>query len=305
MNGSSLLAIALRDADSEAGAAEAKARLREQLAKGNTGEKPAAKEPEIEELEKEEEQEEEEPELDADGNPIVEKELTDEEKATAEKVEKEAAKARRKEERTQRRIDELTARAKSAEDALAEFKTANPDSKLTEAEINEKAEAIANKKLADKQLKEIQDQFDDDCTKLQKAGNKLDKDFDAKVEDMAEQFGKIPSFMIGVLSDFDNGAEVLVHLANDDDEAERIFKLQTKPAKMTKELVEISNKLAEAAKPKPKKISKVPNPIEPVNGGRVQSTQITADDTKPENMQNYIRKRQAQMEQRRKEGRGF
>lgn len=301
LNGGSLKSLMLFAPDDEAAA---KAKLREQLAKGNT-------EPPNEEEEEQEEQEQDEPKLDEDGNPIVEQELSEEEKAAAEKAEKEAAKARRKEERTQRRIDELTAKAKAAEEALAEFKNANPDSKLTEAEIEARAEALADKKLAAKQLKEIQDQFDADCDKLQKAGKKLDKDFDAKVEDMADQFGKIPSFMIGVLSDFENGADVLVHLANDDDEAERIFGLQSKPAKMTKELVEISNKItitkAEAEKAanksKEKKVSKVPDPIIPVNGGRVQSTQITADDTKPENIDNYIRKRQAQIEQRRKQGR--
>ena len=43
--------------------------------------------------------------------------------------------------------------------------------------------------------------------------------------------------------------------------------------------------------------------MKPVNGNRVQSTQITSKDTTPDGMENYIRKRQAQIEQRRMQGR--
>jgi hypothetical protein len=43
--------------------------------------------------------------------------------------------------------------------------------------------------------------------------------------------------MIGVISDFDNGAEVLVAIANDDELAEKIYGFKNSPAKMTRELV--------------------------------------------------------------------
>ena len=314
MNSGSLLSLILREGDNEQG--NPKDDLRALLAKntivtaGGKVEVPVTEE--VEESEPKEEDEEETPELDADGNPIVkeepeEKELTDEEKAEAAKLEKEAAKAKRKDDRMQRRIDEATADKNKALEEIAALKAqlaANPDKTLTEEEVQSRAEAIAAKKLADKQLDDIQAEFQKDCDSLQKAGVKLDIEFNNKIEDMAKQFGPIPSFMIGVLSDLDNGAEVLVYLSNDDAEAERIYGFKNKTAKLTTELVKIANTLADAKKPKPKPVSRVPNPIAPVNGRNVQSTQITEADTKPEGMSNYIRKRQAQMEQRRKE-RGF
>lgn len=200
----------------------------------------------------------------------------------------------------QRRIDEATAARKAAEAEVARLKAqleADPEKKLTEEEVEARAEAIAARKLADKQMKELQEKFDADCEKLQKAASKLDKDFDDKIADIAEDIGPIPSFMIGVLSDMDNGGEVLSHIANDDELAEEIWGL--KPAKMTKRLVEISNKL-EAAKKKPKKqISRVPDPPEPVKTNRnSNSTIITDADTK--DMSTYVKKRQAQMLEKRK-----
>ena len=104
--------------------------------------------------------------------------------------------------------------------------------------------------------------------------------------------------MINILDEFDNGGEVLAFIANDDEVAENVYSLQNRPAKMTKALVEISNKLAEAKKPPKKQISKVPDPITPVKGSRVTSTAITEADTK--NMDSYVAKRQRMMLEQRK-----
>ena len=310
MNGVSLSAMMLRDADNENGS-DPKAKLREQLAKGNVqkeegqedGEQNADGEGDNNSEDGEGEEDDEE-EKDEEGDEEVEegekKEETEEEKAEREKQEKIAAKAQRKSDRMQRRIDEATAARKAAEAEVARLKAqleADPEKKLTEEEVEARAEAIAAKKLADKQMKELQEKFDADCEKLQKAASKLDKDFDDKIADIAEDIGPIPSFMIGVLSDMDNGGEVLSHIANDDELAEEIWGL--KPTKMTKRLVEISNKL-EAAKKKPKKqISRVPDPPEPVKTNRnSNSTIITDADTK--DMSTYVKKRQAQMLEKRK-----
>ncbi len=68
---------------------------------------------------------------------------------------------------------------------------------------------------------------------------------------------------------------------------------------MTKEIVEISNKLADAKKKPKKQISRVPDPPEPVRPNRSSnSTIITEVDTK--NMDSYVAKRQAQMLEKRK-----
>lgn len=308
MNGVSLSSLMLRDADNETGsAADAKAALRAQIAKGNLpaadATTPAAgTEPEGE-GEGEEEDEEEEEDEDEEKDPPTEE--TDEQKKERVAKEKAEAKAKRKDERMQRRIDTAIAEKKAAEAEIAKLKAqleANPDKKLTPEEVEARAEAIAAKKLADKQLEDIQTKFTAACDKLQAEAKKVDKDFDAKIADIAADFGPIPSFMIGVLEDFDNGGEVLAFIANDDEVAEKVYGFKNSPAKMTKALVDISNKLAEAKKAPRRQISKVPDPIAPVRGSRVASTVITDADTK--NMDTYVAKRQKQMEERRKV-RGF
>lgn len=302
MNGVSLSSMMLRDAENEAGAAEAKAALRASLAKGNTT--PAAEvvaaEPEGEEGEEDEAGEEGEEEEAEAGEVDPPAEETVEQKAEREAKEKIAAKAKRKDDRMQRRIDTAVAQAKTAEAEIARLKAqleADPDKKLTAEEVESRAEAIAAKKVADREIADTQAKFQASCDKLQAEAKKVDKDFDAKVTDMATDFGPIPAFMINVLDDFDNGGEVLAFIANDDDLAEKIYSFKDRPARMTKELVEISNKLAEAKKKPKKQISKVPDPITPVKGSRVASTAITEADTK--NMDNYVAKRQKQMLEKR------
>lgn len=311
MSGASLLALALREGENDSGADE-KAKLREQLAKGNTGPKEtlvAEVVPPVEEEEEDEEDEneQEEAELDADGNPVVKKEETAEEKEAREKTEAEEAKSKRKEDRIQKRIDKAVAAQKAAEADVIKWKTlaeARPtDEKLTKEEVEARAEAIALEKVAAAEINRLQIEFNKNCDKIQAAAEKQDKEFNKKVHDLAADLGPLPTPMMNELFDLDNGAEILVYLANDVDEAERIFDLQGKPAKLGRELGKLSDKLAEAKKPKPKEISKVPDPMAPVNGNRVQSTQITIKDTTPDGMENYVRKRQLQMEQRRKQGR--
>lgn len=315
LNGVSLSSLMLRDGNNDEGAADPKAALREQLAKGNQqkesnddksnadGEQNNGddeKDDEEEGSKGEEDDDEEDEEGEVKDPPEDE---TEEQKKEREDKEKEVAKAQRKQDRTQRRIDRLVSEKKAAEAEVTRLKQqleANPDQKLTAEEIEAKAEAIAEKKAKDKELKDLQARFEDDCAKLQKAANKVDKDFDNKIHELAEDIGPIPSFMIGVLSDMDNGAEVLAHIANDDELAEDIWAM--KPTKMTKALVEISAKLTEAKKPPRKQISKVPDPGSQIKPGRVVSNMITEADTK--NMDNYVAKRQAQLAERKK-ARGF
>lgn len=307
MNGSSLLALALRDANNDGGTddADAKAKLREQIAKGNVpvnqDPPPEKKEDEEKDDEEDEEEEDEEDEESDDADGKKELEETAEAKAEREKQEKIAAKAQRKQDRMQSRIDEAVAAKKNAEAEVARLKAqleANPEQKLTAEEILTQAKAIAAEEKRASELKKLQDDFEADCETLQKAAKKIDKDFDAKVADMAEQFGPIPSFMIGVLTDLDNGAEVLAKIAADDDIAEEIYDLARKPTKLTKKLVEISKELTDAKKPPKKKLSKVPDPVEPVRGSRSESITLTEADAK--DMDTYVRKRQAQMAERRK-----
>lgn len=301
-NGVSLASLMLRDAENEGGTPDPKVALREKLAKGNIAPAAEAVIPDTTEgddADPEEEEEEDEGEEEAEVDPPVEE--TAEQKKDREAKEKIEAKAKRKDERMQRRIDNAVAEREAAKTEIARLKAqleANPDKKLTPEEIETRAEAIAAKKVADKQLADIQTAFVESCDKLQAEAKKVDKDFDTKIGDIAADLGPIPSFMIGVLDDFDNGGEVLAFIAGDDEVAEKIWSLSKSPAKMTKALVDISNKLAEAKKPAKKQISKVPDPITPVKGSRVVSNVITEADTK--DMDRYIAKRQAQMAEQRK-----
>lgn len=309
MNGVSLSTMMLRDGNNDEGAADPKAKLREQLSKGNVQKEGIQNEEtptnEEENEEDEEEEEEENDDVEEKEEEKEEKEETAEEKAEREKQEKLAAKAQRKSDRMQRRIDEATAAKKNAEAEIERLKAqiaADPDSKLTEEEVEARAEAKAAKKLADQKMLEIQENYNKACDRLQKEASKIDKEFDDKINDIASDIGPIPSFMIGVLEDLDNGGEVLAYIANDDELAEKIWDLKSKPAKMTKAIVDISNKLADAKKKPRKEISRVPDPGTPVKPNRSNnSTVITEADVK--NMDNYVAKRQAQMLERRKMGR--
>lgn len=313
MNGVSLSAMMLRDADNENGA-DPKAALREQLSQGNIQKEGINAEQESddkqdngdddegEENEDADSEEEGDEEKEDDGE--VDPNETDEQKTEREakekeKQEKETAKLQRKQDRMQRRIDKAVADKKTAEAEIARLKAqleANPDQKLTAEEIEAKAQALADKKSAEKEARDLEKQFDAACDKLAKAANKADKDFDSKIQELAEDIGPIPSFMIGILEDLDNGGEVLAHIANDDELAEDIWKMR--PTKMTKKLVEIAAQLDNAKKPPKKQISKVPDPITPVRTNQRISNTITEADVK--DMDRFVAKRRAQMAERRK-----
>ena len=227
-----------------------------------------------------------------------EKEVESETIATEENSE-EKAKEQRKQERMQQRINRITAEKKAAEDEIAALKAqlaANPDKALTDEEVERRAEAKAAAKFAEKQLEQAQREFQESCDRLQASAVKIDKEFDVKVGEMAAELGPIPSRIIGILDDFKNGAEVLNFMVNDLDKAEEIYKLQNKPEKLALALKEIADSL----KPKPKPISKVPDPIKPINGSRTVSNAITEDDAK--NIDSYVAKRRQQMIDKRKAG---
>ena len=305
MSGASLLALALREGENDTGADE-KAKLREQLSKGNVPKEVVPPVKEEGEGDPDADPDADGPELDEDGNPVEKPEETAEEKEAREKTETEEAKNRRKEDRIQKRIDKAVAAQRVAEAEVIKLKeqlAANPDKTLTEEEVQRRADAIASEKITAKELENLQKEFNKNCDKIQASAEKLDKEFNKKIHEIAADLGPLPTRMMNVLFDLDNGADVLNFLASDVDEAERIYDLQNKPEKLGIALSKISDKLAEAKKPKPKEISKVPDPMAPVNGNRVQSTQIVAKDMTPDGMENYVRKRQLQIEQRRKQGR--
>ncbi len=230
-------------------------------------------------------------------------EETAEAKSAREAKETETDKEKRKQERIQKRIDKAVAGQRAAEAEVVKLReqlAANPDKTLTEEEIQRRADAIANEKVAAKELERAQVDFNKACDKLQDAAVKLDKEFTPKVVAMADELGPIPSRVIGILDDLDNGAEVLKFMVDDIDEAEKIYDLKDKPERLAIALVRISDKLAAAKKPAPRQISKVPDPPEQVNGSRVRSSTITGKESTEE----YIRKRTQQREELKKQ-RGY
>lgn len=269
-------------------------------------EKPVKEEKEPDKEEDNEEEENDEDEDDEENDEEEQEEETAEAKIAREAREADDAKEKRKSDRIQKRIDKAVAGQRIAEAEILKLKeqlAANPDKKLTEAEVQTRAEAIAAEKVAAQNLEQLQKEFVKNCDKLQDAAEKIDKEFTPKVKAMAEELGAIPYQVINILNDLDNGANVLKYLVDDIDEAEKVYDLAAEkvyklnPEKLAIKLVRISDKLAEADKPKAKVISKVPNNITPVNGSRVASTTITGK----ESTEDYVKKRTVQIKQRNKE----
>jgi hypothetical protein len=256
-----------------------------------------AKEAESKEEVKEEKETKEE--IEENKEEIKESEKTKEEL----EADKEAAKTVAEKARIQRRIDKEVAKTKELARENAALKK-QLEAKVEEGEVvltEEEVERRSEIKAAEKQA---QREFTTACNRLADEGNKIDKEFDDKIKSMADDIGLIPSQMIGILDDLEDdkgirmGGKVLAYLANNVDDAERIYSLS--PAKMAIELAKLSNKLVE--KPKPKPISKVPEPNEGVGGNaRIPTMTLTGK----ESMEDFVRIRAQQAEARRKQKMGI
>ena len=239
------------------------------------------------EAENEEENKDENDEVEEEENNKENKEDTEEEIEEKKEEIKVKTKEERSKERIQRRIDKAVAEAKAAKARVEELErqlAAKPDDEkvLTEDEVEKRAEVKAKQKALEKE-------FTDNCNRLADEAEKEDKDFTKKINLLTDDIGAIPGYMIGILSDLDNGGKVLSYLANNEDEAEDIWKLS--PAKMALKLAKLSDKLN--AKPK-KEISKAPIPNKPI-GGKGGDT-ITLHDKMP--MDEWIKKRNQQVAER-------
>lgn len=229
-----------------------------------------------------------------------------EEDETAEAETDEERKAREKRERAEsrkeRRIDKLTKERNELQqelEALRKQREEQPVEGLTEEEVERRAEALAQQRLAERALA-------NDSNKLLKQAQKSDERFDDNVADMAEELGNIPQNMIYILAnelDHDNGGEVLAYLASNIDEAEDIYRLANNPVKMALKL----NKISDTLKTKPsrkeaKPRSNAPAPIKPVTeNGRPPVGALTGK----EDMETFMRVRNAQAEAYRKSKGGF
>src|SRR5216684_319737 len=247
--------------------------------------------------EKTEEQEEQEEDEDNDENEDDTNETDDEKKLRITKEKEE-----RRQGRIQKRIDKLTATvgSKDAEiEALKKQLAEKPVEGLTEEEVErraaKKAEELAAARDTDRENKAFQKTADD----LIKAANKVDKDFEKKINEVAvETDTKMPKYMVEILSDLDhkNGHEILAMLANDEDLYQEICELSER--RMTKRLDKMSEELKGRNKIKPKE-KIIPDPIEPINdGGSNRGNVLPKNPTS--NMEEFVRIRNAQAEAYRK-----
>jgi hypothetical protein len=194
----------------------------------------------------------------------------------------------------QRRIDREVAKRKVLETEVAELKAklaANPDkaNTLTEEEVESRAEKKATEKALMKEFNQASD-------RLFNAAVKLDKDFQKKINTLADDIGAIPGHLVGILDDLDNGGDVLVHFTNNPDDAEEIYQLS--PARAAVKLAKLSAKIEAEKKPAPKAISKVPEPAETIKGGSKSPDTLPKEPTK--NMAEFVRIRAKQAEERRR-----
>jgi hypothetical protein len=222
-----------------------------------------------------------------------------EEDLEAEKLEAKSAAEKAK---IQKRIDKEVAKRKVLEKEVDDLKkiiaakSSEDGNKYTEEEVEKKAEEKAIAKFLERQ-------FVDACNSLAAAAKKLDKDFDKKIAQLAEDVAPLPAYMITTLNDQDNGGAILNYFIENPDEYEELIMLESN--RMSSRIGKLSSKLekieAEKPKEKPKPASKVPPPVTPVGGkGGTSNALLTEADTK--NMAEFVKKRAAMVDQRRKSG---
>lgn len=231
-----------------------------------------------------------ETEVEATETEVEKSEKTEEELQAA----KDAAKTDKDKDKFQKRIDREVAKRKALETEIKELKAklaVDPEksASLTEEEVEKRAESKAT-------AKQLQRDFDNASNRLFDAAVKLDKDFQKKITLLADDIGAIPGHLVGILDDLDNGGDVLVHFTANPDDAEEIYQLS--PARAAVKLAKLSAKLEAEKKPKPKEISKVPDPAETIKGGNKNPDTLPKNPTS--NMDEFVRVRAKQREENRK-----
>lgn len=263
---------------------------RESIKVTNGSEKEEAKEEENTEdevVESDDNEEDEEGDGDKEDKEEAEKESTPEQKEI-QALQKKLERAQRRAGKTAAERDENKKKVRELETALA-AKVAEGSQPLTEEEVNRRARELANQDLTQREFDAAQEKLIEDAIKV-------DKTFMSKVRDMAEEVAPLPEFFIGALNDLDNGGEVLNYLTDNVDEYEDLLKKKG-AVRVMKGLIEISNKLIEASKPKPKKISQAPEPPKAPRGNNKNPDALPPKPTS--NMEEFIRVRNAQVKARR------
>ena len=208
-----------------------------------------------------------------------EKEETDPDKLkrTIERLKKRIGKKTGSEKELKKELDELKNKLKALEEE------GKPT--LTEEDVETRAEKLAKEKQAQKE-------FDAACNRLADEAIKIDKNFNNKVQELAEDVAPIPGHVIGMLDDIERGGAVLNYLCDNPEEYEELLGMS-----MAKQAIRLS-KLSEKVKPvKPRKeISKVPEVKEPVKPSNNSDVVVLSD---KDDMATWIEKRNKQLAQKR------
>lgn len=238
--------------------------------------------------EKDENEEEKEEGDEEEKNNEEEKELTPEQKQI-QALERKIERLQRRAGKTAAERDENKKLVKELKEQL-EVKIAAGEQPLTEEEVNRRAKEVAELELTRREFNRAQE-------KLINEAVAIDKTFMSKVNELAQEVAPLPEFFIGALNDLDNGGAVLNYLTDNHDEYEDLLN-RGNPIKVMKGLLKISDKLIEAGKPKPKAISKAPEPPKAPKGNSGSPDVLPPKPT--ENMAEFVRIRNQQMEARRK-----
>jgi dynactin complex subunit len=210
---------------------------------------------------------------------------------------KKEAKTPEEKDRIQRRIDRLTAKndrltreLEAANAKLAELAKGDDGTvKLTEADIEARAEQKATQK-------DLERQFVHAVNSTHDAAMAVNKDFKGKIDEVISELGPVPGQLILALQDLPNKGEVLYHIANDIDVAEKFYEIVQNPIKLGREIEKLSSELS---KPKPKPVSKTPKPPAPV--GTRQAPNATTNLHNTKNTEEWIKQRQAEVEKKYRE----
>lgn len=235
-----------------------------------------------------EKEEDDEEDADKEENEIKEEELTPEQKQIK-ALERKIERLNRRVGKTVGERDDIKKQLKEAQTAL-EAKLADGEQPLTKEEVDRRAREIADQELTTREFNQAQE-------KLIKDATKIDKNFMSKINELAQEVAPLPAFFIGALNDVDNGGAVLNYLADNHDEYEDLIS-NNSPMRIMKGLLNISNKLIEEAKPKPKKISNAPEPPKAPKGNSGSPDVLPAKPT--ENMAEFVRLRNKQEAEKRK-----
>lgn len=215
-------------------------------------------------------------------------------------------KAEKKQERLEKKLAREAQKRREAEKEIKALKAkleANPDKVLTEEDVETRAKAIAQQEKLTDDYNRTADSLADGAQKHLKM---KPKEFDGLVKEALKELDVdgFPGEVVGALGDLENGPIVLAHLLKNVDEMEDIFKLQGRPVRLGMELAKLATKLAT---PKPKKISQVPDPVEPLGGKAATSDRLALLSSKKnltkEEMDEYVQARNADIANKRKNGR--